>query len=187
MNAKAQSFYLSWTRRLALLTLGLLPLNALAQHVEKNDATTEPVIASVVLNGTLLAEAQLLHRELGLGNTRVWIPEKEAQIWRMDIQGREQRHIEEVLYVAFCGPSDRCFYDEASALLTMTLENKNLLPLRVMPRSRRLKMQHKSRRWVVISTTTCRHGKPAIQGPRSCSKAAFIRPMATVPSVPQVS
>ena len=90
-------------------------------------------MVSVVLNGTLLADAQLLHREVSRGNatnSRVWFPEREAMDWRMDFATRERRTIEGVPHAVFCDQRDRCFYDESVALLTITLNNDDILPLR---------------------------------------------------------
>jgi outer membrane usher protein len=90
-------------------------------------------VVSLVLNGTALTDAQLLHRELGPGSRRIWIPEKETADWRIDVSWRDRRQIENLTHVSLCELRDRCFYDEASALLTITLDNSDLLPLRFIP------------------------------------------------------
>jgi outer membrane usher protein len=133
MSARAHSLCNKSAYQLALLTLWLLPLKALAQYTEPAPASVEPIVVSVVLNGTLLTESQLLYRELGPANTRIWIPESEASSWRMGLAGRDTRTFETITHVGFCGSQDRCFYDEASTVLTITLENSKLLPLRIMP------------------------------------------------------
>lgn len=133
MSVKAPYCNLEPLIRLAVLAFGILPLEALAQTGSSSEPITEPVVVSVVLNGTVVADAQLLHRELGRSNSRVWFPTKEAQSWRMDLAGRTQRSFENLQHAAFCGQRDICFYDESSALLTITLKNIDILPLHIAP------------------------------------------------------
>jgi outer membrane usher protein len=98
-----------------------------------NTAELEPLVLTLVLNATTLAEAQLMHRETGPGPNRVWLPEPKARAWRMNTLARPQRVIEGVLHAAFCEGRDQCDYDEAGALLTLQMAVDDLLPLRVGP------------------------------------------------------
>jgi outer membrane usher protein len=133
MSARAHWWHHKSIYPLAWWACGWLPTSALTQTAPSNGLPTEPIVVSLVLNGTALTDAQLLHRELGPGSTRIWVPEKEAFAWRINLSSRAHRQIENLAHVSLCELRDRCFYDEASALLTVTLDNADILALRFTP------------------------------------------------------
>ena len=136
-----------WRRSLEALAVawpaGLaLAAGQAAPATQAANPALETVVAAVVLNGTLLAEAQLLHRDAA--GPRLWLPTREARAWRLALSGRETRVIEGLEHTAFCSTEhaaeriaeqggERCFYDDASALLTMSFASTQLYPLRFVP------------------------------------------------------
>lgn len=91
----------------------------------------QAIVVGLVLNGKLLADGQLVHREPGSGVRPVWLPAKQAEAWRMDLAQRPRRPIEGIDHAAFCIGRDRCHYDEATANLTLALASSDLLPLHI--------------------------------------------------------
>lgn len=134
MSVRAPWPALDWRWHWAVLLAGLaMAATALAQPLPQAPevGSLDPLVLTLVLNATNVADAQLVHRETGTGSPRIWLPESLARGWRMNTQGRAQRVIEGTLHAAFCGPRDQCLYDEAGALLTLDLMTEDLLPLRV--------------------------------------------------------
>ena len=94
--------------------------------------SADPVMVGLVLNGHVLADNQLVHRDAGVPG-RTWLATDLAARWRISLAGREQRQIEGVWHVALCVLPERCFYDESSALLTMSLPPQALQAQRIEP------------------------------------------------------
>jgi outer membrane usher protein len=117
---------------LLLLLLLLLSEPALANsgpEGEPQPPGTEAVVVGLVLNGTVISDNQLLHRELKPGR-RIWLPESELPIWRLSTGGRDKRNIQNLPHVAYCDRLDRCDYDESAALVTMRIAAADLTALR---------------------------------------------------------
>lgn len=98
----------------------------------------EPLVVGLVLNGSIVADAQMLYRDDITGAPsatarRFWLPLSGAEGWRVQTAGRAQRSIQGSPFIAMCTGDDRCIYDEDSAVLTMTLRSADLLPLRIGP------------------------------------------------------
>jgi outer membrane usher protein len=125
-----------WTRT-ELAALALLSTLGGAAGAQTAAPVLDPVVVGLVLNGSLLADAQLLHREPAAAGqpARMWLPVRAAHGWRMATAGRELRDIEGQPHAAFCRAPDRCFYDEASAVFTLALQSADLQPLRIAPES----------------------------------------------------
>jgi outer membrane usher protein len=133
MSARALWRCLEGIAALPLLLSFCTPTVGAALAGEAAPASPEPIVVSLVLNGSQLADAQLLYREPGRGSRRIWIPEAEATGWRMNTTARTRREFEGVAHVAFCETRDRCFYDDAGALLTITLDHADLDTLSITP------------------------------------------------------
>lgn len=98
--------------------------------VMASDASIQPMVVSMVLNGSLLSDAQLVYREAGQGTQRVWLPETVAKQWRLDVERRARRTFEGQSHVAVCERPDQCVYDESSALISLTVEHQDLMALK---------------------------------------------------------
>lgn len=130
--------WLAWAGWLvALLGGGLTASPATAQTPGQPAGAPTPfyeaIAVGVVLNGKLVGDNELVHREAAAGTVRFWLPLVQARAWRVQDAAREQRSIDGVAHAAFCVPPDRCFYDDSSALLTLNLTGSALLPLHVVP------------------------------------------------------
>lgn len=105
---------------------------AVGQEARSADAL-DPVVVGLVLNGTVVADAQLVHRQPLSRPALIWLPLERAGAWRIDTAGRALRTIEGVPHVAVCDRRDRCFYDDSTALLDLTLQAQDLRPLAIEP------------------------------------------------------
>lgn len=93
---------------------------------------TQPMAVSLVFNGSVLSDAQLIYRETGESSERFWLPEALALRARLVTEHRARRVFEGLPHVAVCESSDRCVYEESSALLSVMIDHQQLLPLQFL-------------------------------------------------------
>ena len=130
MRTRARSRCLEAAGWLALAVVWPLAAHAAA---ERAVADAEPVVVGLTVNGTVVSDAQLVFHATAAGDTRIWLPVKLAREWRLETAARAMRDFERVPHAAFCESRERCIYDDAAALLTITAQAADFVPLRIEP------------------------------------------------------
>ena len=131
MNAKRP--WRCRVERLARLAFWALLTGGPAARAEAPANALEPLVVGIVLNAINVSDAQTLYRDAAAASPRYWLPLALAHNWRIDIERRSRQTIEGSAHTAICGELDRCTFDEAGSILTLTVADPDLLPLRFEP------------------------------------------------------
>ena len=116
--------------------LAALPTVAFAARERgPGEADVEPVVVGLTVNGTVVSDAQMVYRDTGIENPRIWLPLDAARSWRLELSGRALRDFEGESHAAFCEAREGCLFDESAALLTVTAPPADFMPLRIEPPS----------------------------------------------------
>lgn len=122
----------------AALSVALTLCGADAASAEE---TLEPLAAGVVLNATLVSDGELIYADTASPQAGFWVRVSSLEAWRLLPDTTRQRSIESQPYQQVCSSAGplACFYDESSAILTITARSANLVPLLIralpIPRS----------------------------------------------------
>ena len=90
----------------------------------------EPMATGVVLNATLVSDAELIHADTRR-SVGFWVKASSLLAWRLLPDTAALRTIEGAAHQQVCsaGGALRCFYDESSAVLTITARSADITPL----------------------------------------------------------
>lgn len=104
--------------------------------------TLEPLAAGVVLNATLVSDGELVYADTASPKAGFWVRVSSLAAWRLVPDTIRQRSIESQPHQQVCSSAGplTCFYDESSAILTITARSESLVPqlIRAMPVARSL-------------------------------------------------
>ena len=114
-------------------------------HAATAQETLEPLATGVVLNATLVSDGELVYADTASPKAGFWVRVGSLAAWRLLPDTTRQRSIESQPHQQVCSSAGSlaCFYDDSSAILTITALSTSLVPqlIRALPIARSLPVE----------------------------------------------